>query len=130
MELVGILKETFQFAKQASRSAINNNGVIVDRVDQLNMLLDSLWKLEEYEASIEIKIILTNFITQIIIFILFQECYFWSEACLNEAWKTYMNSSDETVQKKWLNTILKILEKLDACTTEVSVFIGKNKNCR
>lgn len=49
-ELAAILKETFQYAKQASKCGVNKD-MIVDRVDQLNMLLDSLWKLEEYEVS-------------------------------------------------------------------------------
>ena len=29
------------------------------------------------------------------------------------------------MQKKWANSVLKILEKLDACTSEVSTFVGE-----
>lgn len=73
---------------------------IVDRVQQLSMLLDSLWQLQQYE-----------------------ECYVWAEACLNEAWQNYLNASDEAEQKKWTGSVLMALEKLEACTIEVSTFI-------
>ncbi|CAK9826767.1 Calcineurin-binding protein cabin-1, partial [Anthophora retusa] len=100
-ELAYILQDTFKFAKQGNKLlSVNDN--IVDRVQQLFMLLDSLWQLQLYE-----------------------ECYVWAEACLNEAWQNYLNASDEAEQKKWTSSILMALEKLEACTIEVSTFIVK-----
>ncbi|KAG6802793.1 calcineurin-binding protein cabin-1 [Apis mellifera caucasica] len=100
-ELAYILQDTFKFAKQGNKFlSVNDN--IVDRVQQLSMLLDSLWQLQQYE-----------------------ECYVWAEACLNEAWQNYLNASDEIEQKKWTTSILMALEKLKACTIEVSTFVVK-----
>ncbi|KAL6431043.1 hypothetical protein ACFW04_007057 [Cataglyphis niger] len=100
-ELSYILQDTFKFAKQRHKLLITNEN-IVDRVRQLTMLLDSLWQLQQYE-----------------------ECYVWAEACLNESWQNYLTSSDEAEQKKWTSSIVMALEKLEACTIEVSVFIVK-----
>ncbi|XP_029179074.1 calcineurin-binding protein cabin-1-like [Nylanderia fulva] len=100
-ELSYILQDTFKFAKQRHKLMVTNEN-IVDRVRQLTMLLDSLWQLQQYE-----------------------ECYVWAEACLNESWQNYLNSSDEAEQKKWTNSVVMALEKLEACTIEVSVFIVK-----
>ncbi|XP_072762606.1 calcineurin-binding protein cabin-1 isoform X3 [Anoplolepis gracilipes] len=100
-ELSYILQDTFKFAKQRHKLLINNEN-IVDRVRQLTMLLDSLWQLQQYE-----------------------ECYVWAEACLNESWQNYLNSPDEVEQKKWTNSIVMALEKMEVCTIEVSVFIAK-----
>ncbi|XP_076631383.1 calcineurin-binding protein cabin-1 isoform X1 [Colletes latitarsis] len=98
-ELAYILQDTFKFAKQGNKFlSVNDN--IVDRVQQLSMLLDSLWQLQQYE-----------------------ECYVWAEACLNEAWQNYINAFDEIEQKKWTMSVLTALEKLEACTVEVSTFI-------
>ncbi|XP_076756592.1 calcineurin-binding protein cabin-1 isoform X1 [Xylocopa sonorina] len=100
-ELAYILQDTFKFAKQGNKLlSVTDN--IVDRVQQLSMLLDSLWQLQQYE-----------------------ECYVWAEACLNEAWQNYLNASDEAEQKKWTSSILMSLEKLEACTIEVSTFVVK-----
>ncbi|XP_033185643.2 calcineurin-binding protein cabin-1 [Bombus vancouverensis nearcticus] len=100
-ELAYILQDTFKFAKQGNKFlSVNDN--IVDRVQQLSMLLDSLWQLQQYE-----------------------ECYVWAEACLNEAWQNYLNASDDIEQKKWTRSVLMALEKLEACTIEVSTFVVK-----
>ncbi|KOX69063.1 Calcineurin-binding protein cabin-1 [Melipona quadrifasciata] len=100
-ELAYILQDTFKFAKQGNKFlSVNDN--IVDRVQQLSMLLDSLWQLQQYE-----------------------ECYVWAEACLNEAWQNYLNATDDVEQKKWTSSILMALEKLEACTIEVSTFVVK-----
>ncbi|XP_066593480.1 calcineurin-binding protein cabin-1-like [Prorops nasuta] len=101
-ELSLILQDTFKFSKQKNKIVSNTNEQLVDRVEQLFMLLDSLWRLQQYE-----------------------ECYVWAEACLNEAWHNYLNASDETEQKKWTKSILTALEKLEACTIEVSAFVVK-----
>lgn len=100
-ELAYILQDTFKFAKQGNKFlSVNDN--IVDREQQLSMLLDSLWQLQQYE-----------------------ECYVWAEACLNEAWQNYLNASDDIEQKKWTRSVLMALEKLEACTIEVSTFVVK-----
>ena len=100
-ELAYILQDTFKFAKQGNKFlSVNDN--IVDRVQQLSMLLDSLWQLQQYE-----------------------ECYVWAEACLNEAWQNYLNATDDVEQKKWTSSILMALEKLETCTIEVSTFVVK-----
>ncbi|XP_078044095.1 calcineurin-binding protein cabin-1 [Augochlora pura] len=100
-ELAYVLQDTFKFAKQGNKLlSVSDN--IVDRVQQLSMLLDSLWQLQQYE-----------------------ECYVWAEACLNEAWQNYLNSTDEVEQKKWTSSVLMALEKLEACTIEVSTFVLK-----
>ncbi|XP_076237549.1 calcineurin-binding protein cabin-1 isoform X2 [Calliopsis andreniformis] len=100
-ELAYILQDTFKFAKQGNKLlSVSDN--IVDRVQQLSMLLDSLWQLQQYE-----------------------ECYVWAEACLNESWQNYLNASDEMEQKKWTGSVLIALEKLEACTIEVSTFVVK-----
>ncbi|XP_076277405.1 calcineurin-binding protein cabin-1 isoform X2 [Lasioglossum baleicum] len=100
-ELAYVLQDTFKFAKQGNKLlSVSDN--IVDRVQQLSMLLDSLWKLEQYE-----------------------ECYVWAEACLNEAWQNHLNSTDEVEQKKWTGSVLMALEKLETCTIEVSTFVLK-----
>ncbi|XP_003701167.1 calcineurin-binding protein cabin-1 [Megachile rotundata] len=100
-ELAYVLQDTFKFAKQGNKLlSVSDN--IVDRVQQLSMLLDSLWQLQQYE-----------------------ECYVWAEACLNEAWQNYLNTTDEVEQKKWTNSVLMALEKLEACTIEVSTFVVK-----
>ncbi|XP_054016613.1 calcineurin-binding protein cabin-1-like isoform X2 [Hylaeus anthracinus] len=100
-ELAYILQDTFKFAKQGNKLlSVTDN--IVDRVQQLSMLLDSLWQLQQYE-----------------------ECYVWAEACLNEAWQNYLSASEEADQKKWTGSVLMALEKLEACTIEASTFILK-----
>nr|XP_034185241.1 calcineurin-binding protein cabin-1-like isoform X1 [Osmia lignaria]XP_034185242.1 calcineurin-binding protein cabin-1-like isoform X1 [Osmia lignaria]XP_034185243.1 calcineurin-binding protein cabin-1-like isoform X1 [Osmia lignaria] len=100
-ELAYVLQDTFKFAKQGNKLlSVNDN--IVDRVQQLSMLLDSLWQLQQYE-----------------------ECYVWAEACLNESWQNYLNTADEAEQKKWTSSVLMALEKLESCTIEVSTFVVK-----
>nr|XP_012218304.1 PREDICTED: calcineurin-binding protein cabin-1-like isoform X4 [Linepithema humile] len=101
MELSCILQDTFKFAKQRHKLLVTNEN-IVDRVRQLVMLLDSLWQLQQYE-----------------------ECYVWAEACLNESWQNYLSCSDEAEQKKWTSSTVTALEKLEACTIQVSVFVVK-----
>lgn len=56
---------------------------------------------------------------------IFQECYVWAEACLNESWQNYLNACEDAEQKKWTRSVVNCLEKLEACTKEISVFVGK-----
>lgn len=98
-ELAATLQDTFKFAKQQQK-LVPHIKVTTERIDQLSMLLDSLWRLEHYE-----------------------ECYVWSEACLNESWQNYLNVNEDGEQKKWAASVLKCLEKLEACVNEVSTFV-------
>lgn len=48
-ELVKVLQDTFKFAKHRTR-VLTNNEIVVERDEQLAMLLDSLLHLQEYEV--------------------------------------------------------------------------------
>lgn len=100
-ELALILQDTFKFSKQRS-DAFSNVKLNIDRMKQLSMLLDSLWKLQRYE-----------------------ECYVWSEACLVETWQCYINSTDEIDQKKWAMSVVNSLEKLEMCVDMIGTSIVK-----
>ncbi|XP_063980045.1 calcineurin-binding protein cabin-1-like isoform X2 [Diachasmimorpha longicaudata] len=105
-ELSVILQETFKYAKQRNEvmTVLKLN---IDRVKQLSMLLNCLWQLEQYE-----------------------DCFVWAETCLNEAWQVYINSADESERKKWGQSVLNCLEKLETCvesagTTVIRYLDGK-----
>lgn len=100
-ELAATLMDTFNFARQRQK-LLPHIKIVTDRIDQLAMLLDSLWNLGQYE-----------------------ECYVWAEACLNESWQNYLNASEESEQRKWSASVLNCLEKIDACVTEVTTFVVK-----
>ncbi|KAK2589327.1 hypothetical protein KPH14_007875 [Odynerus spinipes] len=100
-ELSCVLQDTFKFARQKHKFLCVNQNT-VERDKQLAMLLDSLWQLQHYE-----------------------ECYVWAEACLNEAWQNYLNACEDAEQKKWTCSVVNCLEKLEACTKEISVFVVK-----
>lgn len=90
-ELFPILQDTFKLTKQTCE-VFTNAKLNVDRIKQLSMLLDSLWQLEQYE-----------------------DCFMWAEACLNEAWQCYINSSLIVDQEKWSVSVLNSLDKLELC---------------
>lgn len=48
-ELASILQDTFKFAKQQNK-LIANKEVVIERTEQLSMLLNSLWHLKQYEV--------------------------------------------------------------------------------
>ncbi|XP_011308750.1 calcineurin-binding protein cabin-1 [Fopius arisanus] len=100
-ELALILQETFKYAKQRNE-VMTGLKLNVERVKQLSMLLDCLWQLEQYE-----------------------ECFIWAEACLNEAWQVYINSGEESERKKWAQSVLNSLEKLEACAEISGTFVIK-----
>lgn len=76
----------------------------MERSEQLSILLKSLWKLQWFE-----------------------DCYIWAEACLDEAWRNYINAynigATEEEKKKWVESTLNCLEKLIDCTNQVSTFV-------
>ncbi|XP_046833228.1 uncharacterized protein LOC124430542 isoform X2 [Vespa crabro] len=100
-ELSCVLQDTFKFARQKHK-LLSANQNIIERDKQLAILLDSLWQLQHYE-----------------------ECYVWAEACLNESWQNYLNACEDPEQKKWTRSVVNCLEKLEACTKEISVFVVK-----
>ena len=48
-ELSDILKDTFNFSKQTNQFILCKE-VTIDRVEHLQILLDSLWQLQQYEV--------------------------------------------------------------------------------
>ncbi|XP_043487375.1 calcineurin-binding protein cabin-1-like isoform X1 [Polistes fuscatus] len=100
-ELSCVLQDTFKFARQKHK-LLSANQNIIERDKQLAILLDSLWQLQHYE-----------------------DCYVWAEACLNESWQNYLNACEDAEQKKWTRSVVNCLEKLEACTKEISVFAVK-----
>ncbi|KAI4485580.1 hypothetical protein M0802_012702 [Mischocyttarus mexicanus] len=100
-ELSCVLQDTFKFARQKHK-LLSANQNIIERDKQLAILLDSLWQLQNYE-----------------------DCYIWAEACLNESWQNYLNACEDAEQKKWTRSVVNCLEKLEACTKEISVFAVK-----
>ncbi|KAF7992530.1 hypothetical protein HCN44_004874 [Aphidius gifuensis] len=101
MELSLILQDTFKFTKQRNE-IVTVTKLNVDRIQQLSMLLDCFWQLQQYE-----------------------DCFVWAEMCLNEAWQVYINLSEDAEQIKWSQSVMNTLEKLESCIEATGTMIVK-----
>lgn len=93
-KLSEILQETFRYQQSTSSGTNKVSENCPDRASQLGMLMDALWQTKKY-----------------------QECFYWGEACCNEAFQKYLGSEDKE-QQKWATTIEKILAGLESCVTK------------
>lgn len=102
-KLVEILQETFHYSQQSQLpSALINNNACPDRATQLAMLMDALWQLKRY-----------------------QDCFFWGEACCNEALHKFLNSEDKE-QSKWASAVEKLLSGLESCVNKAGFSVIDN----
>ncbi|XP_069674696.1 calcineurin-binding protein cabin-1-like isoform X2 [Periplaneta americana] len=101
-DLVEILQETFHFSQQSQlplSTPNNSTSSCPDRATQLAMLMDALWQLKRY-----------------------QDCFYWGEACCNEALHKYLNSEDKE-QSKWASTVEKLLSGMESCVNKGGISI-------
>ncbi|KAJ1527313.1 hypothetical protein ONE63_008831 [Megalurothrips usitatus] len=113
--LSSTLTECFKYCAQQADCENTETNNLPDRPTQMAMLLDSLWKLQRYN-----------------------DCFYWTEACLHEAFNRYLNSieSDNTSQEHednqmWATTVERLLAGLNGClkVAELSLLEKVPKAC-
>ncbi|KAF4526739.1 hypothetical protein B566_EDAN015309 [Ephemera danica] len=99
-ELATILESSFQSQQVSSEQQRTMEDLC--RTTQIEMFLDALVRLENQ----------------------FPRCFFWIEACLNEAFNKYLSmTDDEELQRKWAKVIEKLLTGFIYCIEENDIKI-------
>ncbi|KAE8739977.1 hypothetical protein FOCC_FOCC014493 [Frankliniella occidentalis] len=113
--LASSLTECFKYCAQQTDCENPEIDNLPDRPTQMAMLLDSLWQLQRYS-----------------------DCFYWTEACLHEAFNRYLGSSDSENssqdhddQQMWATTVERLLAGLNGClkVSDLAILNKLPKTC-